>query len=356
MKLALFISSLRSGGAERVLSNLANHWAQHGHDVHLITFASREEIPFYPLDKKITVHPLNLFDDTSSGFKRIVTITKRLITIRKVSKTLKPDRILSFIDITNITVLIATFGLRFPVIVSERSDPHFHKIPYLYQKIRFLIYRFAQSVVVQTNSAQSFFKDQNNVKIIANAVLLPDNLKENCDPLHHIISVGRLIKTKDFELLIKCFSNIYLDFPHVTLVIYGEGPERENLEDLIRHLSLTDRVFLPGVVTNIQEKLVEADLFVFPSQYEGFPNALCEAMAVGLPVIASNCSGNVDVVQDGSNGVLFSVGDEKTLTERMRHLLDHPELRMQLGQKAAEISQTYSPEKIYTLWDEIVIK
>ena len=113
---------------------------------------------------------------------------------------------------------------------------------------------------------------------------------------------------------------------------------------------------MPGAVKNIQEKLAEADLFVFPSRFEGFPNALCEAMAVGLPVIASNCSGNVDVVEDGVNGVLFPVGDEAALIKQIKSLCCDPKLREKLGRKALEISDTYSPEKIYRLWDETVIK
>ncbi len=355
MKLALFISSLRPGGAERVLSNLANYWAQRGHDVHLITFASPAEPPFYPLDQKITVHPLNLLDETSSGFKRIMNIINRLITIRRVVKTLKPDRILSFVDITNIMVLIATFGLRFPVIVSERIDPHFYHILAIYKKLRYIFYPQARKVIAQTDNSLKYFDIKNGI-VIPNSVPEVSRKKINWDSIVQVISVGRLNFQKNHRILINAFQTVRLLYPHMTLTIYGEGPERENLEDLIRHLDLTDRVFLPGVVSHIEEKLAEADLFVFPSQYEGFPNALCEAMAVGLPVIASNCSGNVDVVQDGINGLLFAVGDEKALTERMLYLIDHPELWVRLGQKATEISQTYSPEKIYTLWDEIVIK
>lgn len=356
MKLALFISSLGSGGAERVISDLANHWTQCGHDVHLITFASRDEIPFYPLDEKITIHPLNLLGETLSIFKRFINIINRLIIIRQTVRFLKPDRILSFVDITNITVLMATLGLKIPVIVSERSDPHFHRIPSLYSTVRLYLYRFAKNIVVQTKSAQSFFAYQNNIRIIPNTASCPQYMATYRESLAIIVSVGRLIKSKDFSLLIRSFANIVAAFPRSRLTIYGEGPERANLERLIRQLKLENRVFLPGAVKNIQEKLAAADLFIFPSRYEGFPNALCEAMAVGLPVIASNCTGNIDVVEDGFNGLLFPIGDEEALINHIKILCGDAGLREKLGKKAMEISRTYSPEKIYRLWDETVIK
>ncbi len=356
MKLALFISSLGSGGAERVLSDLANHWAKAGHEVHLITFASENEIPFYPLDKNIRLHPLDLLDETSSFFKRGLNIIKRLWVIRNAVKTIRPDRILSFIDITNITVLMAILGLNIPVIVSERTDPHFHLIPGLYARLRLWLYPYSNKTIVQTKSAQSFFSDQDNIQIIPNAVPNSQYQVGYRDSVTTILSVGRLVQSKDFDVLIRSFSNIADDLPNATLTIYGEGAERQNLEDLIHLLKLENRVFLPGAVKNIQEKLAETDLFVFPSRYEGFPNALCEAMAVGLPVIASNCSGNVDVVEDGVNGVLFPVGDEEALMNQIKNLCCDAELREKLGRKALEISSTYSPEKIYRLWDETVIK
>src|SRR5690606_29753976 len=107
---------------------------------------------------------------------------------------------------------------------------------------------------------------------------------------------------KGFGALITAFSEIVLQKPDITLTIYGEGAERQNLESLIRGLNLTASVFLPGTVRDVEGIMYQADLFVFPSHYEGFPNALCEAMAMGLPVIASNCSGNIDIIREGVDG------------------------------------------------------
>jgi len=113
-------------------------------------------------------------------------------------------------------------------------------------------------------------------------------------------------------------------------------------------------VFLPGDVQNIQEKLLEADLFIFPSRFEGFPNALCEALATGLPTIASNCSGNVDVVQDGVNGRLFSVGNVDQLTTTSLELIHDLPQRQLLSKNAKKLPQTFSPERIYKLWDTVM--
>ncbi len=356
MKLALVISSLGSGGAERVLSDLANHWAKGGHDVHLVTFAPKSEIPFYPLHKNVKPHSLDLLEGQVSGIKRLFGIVGRLYHLRQKIKQISPDRILSFIDVMNVTVLLATLGLRIPVIVSERTDPHFHRIPRIYKIIRQYIYTYSKQVIVQTKSASGYFNNIKNVSVIPNIIHSFQNRIRGSIKNTSLISVGRLILSKNFNVLIQAFSKIHPDFPNLTLTIYGEGSERANLENLINDLKLENHVFLPGVVSDIQLKLLEADLFVFPSQYEGFPNALCEAMAVGLPVIASNCSGNIDVVQDGVNGVLVDVGDLDGLVQALTDLLVDPEKRCQIGEKAKEITQTYSAKKIYTLWDEIVIK
>ena len=355
MKLALVISSLGSGGAERVLSDLANHWAKGGQDVHLVTFASKSEIPFYPLHKNVKLHSLYLLEGQASGIKRLFGIVGRLYHLRQKIKQISPDRILSFIDVMNVTVLLATLGLRIPVIVSERIDPNFHLISGFYNFLREKIYFRAKNIVVQTISAAKYFP-LNKISVIPNLVAKPRSQKNEWIHGNNMINVGRLSSQKNHDVLIQAFSKIHPDFPNLTLTIYGEGSERANLESLIKYLKLKNHVFLPGVFLDIQSKLLEADLFVFPSRYEGFPNALCEAMAVGLPVIASNCSGNIDVVQDGVNGVLVDVGDLDGLVHALTDLLVDPEKRCQIGEKAKEITQTYSAKKIYTLWDEIVIK
>src|SRR5690606_14194702 len=170
-----------------------------------------------------------------------------------------------------------------------------------------------------------------------------------------LISVGRLSVEKNHRALIIAFSAWVKKYPDIRLMIYGEGPERASLEKIIADLALQDRVMLPGAVQNIQAALLAADLFVFPSRYEGFPNALCEAMAMGLPVVASDCSGNAEVIQDGVNGFLFPVDDMSSLTKIVFRLLENPAECQGIAKNASAIVERYGPEKVYGLWDSLIL-
>jgi len=355
MHLALIISSLNSGGAERVLTDLANYWVSKGHQVTLVTLASPDAKPFYFLDSKIRLIQLNQTQTESSFVTRLGNILRRVFCLRKTLKTLKPDVVLSFVDVMNLTALLASVGLKIPVIVSERIDPHFHHIPSLYKKIRPFLYRFAKKIVVQTNSAASFFGEnlQGIIQIIPNPVKSSKHNKIFSSTARCIITVGRLDKQKDHETLIHAFARLYPTCPHLRLTIFGEGAQRENLQNLINSLNLQERVSLPGATQEIHQKLVEADLFVFPSLYEGFPNALAEAMSVGLPVIASNCSGNIDIVRDGIDGRLFPVGDVLKLVALMEELVCDPNTRKRLGEEAKTVAERFHHDLIFHKWDQV---
>ena len=354
MNITLIISSLSAGGAERVLSNLANYWDKKGHNIIFITLAADK--PFYSLSESIRLMQIDQVSaDDEKFITRICKIAKRLYFLRKAIQKSEVDVVVSFVDVMNITTLMACVGLKIPVVVSERIDPHFHPLPRFYKFLRKCFYRYAKKVVVQTKSAEAYFTELKNVVIIPNVVRkFSPVIRDFSLPITHIISVGRLCEQKDFSTLIKAFSEIHKSHPHMMLTIYGEGSERACLESLIKSLNMTGNVFLPGTVNNIEKILSSADLFVFPSLYEGFSNALCEAMASGLPVIASNCTGNVDVVQDGINGVLFPAGDADALASIMNELVLDLRKCQKLSQNAMTLSDHYSLAKIYQLWDKII--
>ncbi|WP_207760975.1 glycosyltransferase [Holospora curviuscula] len=240
----------------------------------------------------------------------------------------------------NFTILLASIGLKAPVIASERIDPHFHYIPLLYKKIRSFLYRFAKKIIVQTNSAASYFGKnlQRIIQIIPNPVKLPKNHKFFSSTARCIITVGRLDKQKDHDILIHAFSRLYPTYPHLGLTIYGGGAERDNLQKSIS---------LPGAIQEIHQKLLEADLFGFPPLYDDFPNALVEAMSVGLPIIASNCSGNIDIVKNGVDGRIFPVGDVLKLAVLMEALVCDPNTRKRLGEKAKTVAERFHPDLIF---------
>ena len=354
MRISLVISSLSSGGAERVLSNLANYWDAKGHPITIVTLAT--DAPFYPLSQSIKLDQIDQVTAEGTCFsRRMFQLLKRVYFLRKAIVRSKPDVVLSFVDVMNITTLIACVGLKTPVIVSERINPFFHCIPSFYKLLRMYFYRRAKKVVVQTKSAAAYFETLKNIDIIPNAVQKSYALtRDFSKPIACITSVGRLCEQKGFSILIQAFAEVSKSHPHLILTIYGEGLERSNLELLIKSQGLTDRVFLPGAVADIGKALADTDLFVFPSRYEGFPNALCEAMAAGLAVIASNCTGNVDVIRDGIDGRLFPVDDVNALVLLMKELIADSEQRQRLAESAITLSDRYSANRINHLWDSVI--
>jgi glycosyltransferase involved in cell wall biosynthesis len=359
MHLTLIISSLNPGGAERILSELANYWVSQGHQITLVTLASPETKPFYFLEPKIHLIQLDQSQAELSLFMRLRNIFRRIFYMRKTIRILNPEMVVSFVDVMNITTLIATIGLKIPTLVSERIDPNFHKIPKLYSWLRFKIYPFASRIVVQTHGAAKYFPEKFKplIKIIPNPVKIPKLQKvKYSERITKIVTTGRLDPQKDHKTLIHAFYHLLQHHPYLTLTIYGEGQERVKLEELVTYLNLEDKVHLPGVIKDIEEALLNADLFIFPSLYEGFPNALCEAMAAGLPVIASNCSGNIDIVQDGINGRLFPVGKIEILTEIVLELLSDSAQSIYLAENAKKVCDNFESSYIFSAWDKCLCK
>lgn len=360
MHLLFVIPSLTAGGSEKVISELANYFASSNYSVSLIVFSASKDLPFYSLSPKINLFYLNILNryNTYNIFYRFTNIIKRVMCLRKVIIKLSPNVIISFIDTTNITTLLATYRLSIPVIVSERIDPKYHKIPVLYNYLRLITYKMAKNIVMQTVSSANYFPDtfRNYIKIIPNVVAQQVACYKLNKQVKNIVAVGRLVAQKDHQTLIKSFATLIEIMPdsNIILTIYGSGPEKQHLEQLIVSLNLQNNIYLPGVTKDIISAIKTADLFVFPSLYEGFPNALCEAMAVGLPVIASDCSGNKDIIQDVVNGRLFPVGNVQALCNIMQELINNAKERERLSVNARKITETFSEEKIYNIWTNLI--
>lgn len=362
MHIALIISSLQTGGAERVLSELANAWVSREHKISLITLTAPEEIIIYPLDTRVHLIQLNqVVGENIPLHLRLIHIVKRILRIRKALNAVKPDVIISFVDVTNVTTLLASRFLGVPVIVAERTHPAYYQLPPFYNYLRRITYFWADKVISQTSSASAYFSSLPKEKkgVIPNSVKKPGLIKNQADilrPVQHIVSVGRLCPNKGFQILIQAFADLASTNPDLKLTIYGEGMMRGNLEMQIQALKLTERIYLPGTVTDIEMALKQADLFVFPSYFEGFPNALCEAMTMGLPVIASNCSGTIDIIRDGVDGRLFSVGDTHQLTRLLQELMEDSVQRVRLSKGALTVSDRFNETSILKLWDEVLME
>ncbi|MBP9764215.1 MAG: glycosyltransferase family 4 protein [Gammaproteobacteria bacterium] len=363
MKITLVISALNAGGAERVITTLANAWAKEGENVSLITFKEPGYQSFYPLHPNVNLCNLNLRVKKRLYCPNFLIplwkLLKRTWFLRQFFKKQKPDCIIAFLDTVNITTILATLGLKIPIIVSERVDPSQHPIGSLQNFLRKVTYPLANHLVVQTTQIQNYFpkKLHQRISIIPNPVSLSSHGSQlpNIDyEKKKIIAVGRLETQKGFDLLLQAFGVVHDKQPERDLVIWAEGSERPVLEALRSHLKLEAYVHLPGLTNNIAQVLSDGSLFVLPSRYEGFPNSLCEAMAVGLPVVAFDCgSGSADIIRHNIDGLLVPAQNVNALTNAMLQLIENIELRKQYGKRAKEIIERFSLKKILKKWDEL---
>lgn len=341
LKICLIIHSLGVGGMERVMALLANDFAGRANlEVHIILIGRKRDA-VYQLSDSISVHKPEF--EFNNNRRRIDTI-KTITFLRSEVMNIKPDVILSFGEIWNNLVLISLKGINIPIFVSDRSEPgkdlgRFHN--YLRNKL----YPNAYGYIAQTLKAKEVCLANgwnSNIKVIGNPIreIACDNhtKKENI-----VLSVGRLIETKHFDQLIKMF--VEIDNPNWKLMIAGGDAKKQNLSNelkgLVQELNVEDQVILEGEQKDIDSYYCSSKIFAFTSSSEGFPNVIGEALSAGLPVVAYDCvAGPSDMIEDGKNGYLVPLFDQKIFKNRLQLLMEDAELRTKMS-KNAPPSKTY---------------
>lgn len=367
MRVTLIISSLSGGGAERVMSLMANHWARSGWDVTLVTYEQTKDLaPPYELDERVErvqldYGPLVGAVPLASRLKLVglYNVSRLVVSLRRFLRRHRPDVVISFLDLTNVFTLLATAGLALPVIVSERTDPHHHHIGRLNDALRRLTYPRAACVVTQSATALAYFSPavRRHGQVVPNMVVTPPPAPRRVEasPGKLLLALGRLEHVKGYDLLLRAFAGIAGRNPDWRLEIVGEGPQRAELERLRDQLGLADRVALPGRSNAVYDELRRADLFVLSSRFEGFPNALCEAMACGLPAVSFNCpSGPREVIRDGIDGVLVPPGDVAALAAALEALMQSEQRRATLAARAPEVMERFAVAKVMATWEAII--
>lgn len=360
-RLTLVIHSLAGGGAERYTALLANHWAERGDAVTLITLDSAAT-DAYRLDPRVERIGLDLMGESRNKAAAVSNNLRRLRSLRRAVRRSRPDRIVSVTDKTNVLTLLACLGMHRRVIAVEQVDPRRHDIGRVWSLARRFVYPLCGSLVVQTESIAQFGRSLvrgRPVHVIADAASRPEQGAVESSPAavpeardRCVIGMGRLTPQKGFDLLIQAFARIAGEHPGWTLRILGEGPERASLESLVRQYALQSRVELPGWVTDPAAVLMQADLFVLSSRYEGFPNALREAMACGLPVISFDCeTGPAEIIRDGTDGLLVPAENVEDLAKAMDRLIADEDERRRLAARAGEVTERFSTERFFREWD-----
>lgn len=351
-KIALYISSLRRGGAERVMANLAGYFYREGYQVLMVT--TRKESIEYEIPEGIVRRISEPSSEELCG-GRLSNFMKRFCRLRGIWKEEKPDVILSFIGKNNMMAILTSRGLKIPAAVSVRGEP---MEEYYNGGLRLMarqFFRFSDGVILQTKRSCGFFPKgvQRKATILRNPVH-PDFFRDRFEGEREktIAAVGRVDENKNHEMLIRAFAEIAWDFPDYRLFIYGEGEKRKELQKLAEEMGLKERILLPGNAEHVEEVIYKARVFVLPSNTEGMPNTLIEAMLLGITVIATDCpcGGPAELIEHGKNGLLVPVGDVEKMKESLQRVLENPQEADRLGRNAAQIKNLYRAEAVYGSW------
>ncbi len=351
--LMFYINSLNQGGAERVLLQLAERFAAAGYRAVFVTsFRSADEYPVPAGVERISMEQENL---PQSRLKKNIS---RISTLRKLCREYKPEALIAFMAEPNFRAVLAGAGLPVKIIISVRNTPEKEYAGRLFGFVAKYILPMADGCVFQTEDARDYFpkKLRDKSAVIMNQVSRSFFDEAPAPVKKDIYTVGRLNSQKNQAMLIRAFAR--LEGCKDRLIIYGEGPLRAELESLIKSLGLEERVKLMGLSANIPADIKSAKIFVLPSDYEGMPNALLEAMALGLCCIATDCpcGGPRAVIEDGISGRLIPVGDEAALADALQALLADEGTRNAMAKAAGARAEMFSPEAIFRQWQDYVEK
>ncbi len=358
-KVCFYINSLVKNGAQRVIVNLAHTMRQDGYEVTVVTTKIEKEQGEYELAGSINrvVSDLTAEQITDS---RIRNFLARVRKLRSIWKAERPDLIVSFIGKNNMMAILSSFFLKIPVVISVRTVPkreYYTKALKLVSKTLFV---FAKGIVLQTRDAMDYFP----AFIRRKAVILPNPLNPafirprfEGTRQDEIVAVGRLDDNKNQQMLIRAFCGLGKEFveqqcPGLKLIIYGTGENESRLRELVGQSGWQERILMPGEVDRVEETIYRSRIYVLTSKMEGMPNALMEAMALGLAVVSTDCpcGGPRTLIRNGENGILVPVDDDAALTEALKKILTDPGLEKRLGENAAGLGRELSPERVSRQW------
>lgn len=340
-------ASMIRGGAERVVSILANHYAAAGWDVSILMLLHSHV--GYELDPTIRIIDISN-DKVNAGLR----FPKLVMQGRKILKEVRPDVLVSFMDNVCLVMGFAIRGLGIRHVTSERIDPSGIRRNFALEKVLERIYASSDCCVLQTKRAWGYFPES----VRSKSRIIPNPIEVSCPASGtkrpRIVTAGRLSPQKNHMMLLEAFAGFVKGHPDYTLDIYGEGALRNALEQRITSLGLAGSITLRGNAPHLHEEISDAAMFVLSSDYEGLSNALLEAMMMGLPCISTSCSGSDEAIEDGVNGLLVPVGDSDALEDAMGRLADDEGLALMLGRNAMVSAGRFKADNVIRLWTDAI--
>ncbi|HMQ06349.1 MAG TPA: glycosyltransferase [Saprospiraceae bacterium] len=333
------------GGIARVLTELANEWVKSELNITFISCLQGNR--HYQLDNKIHfIEPE--FKRSSSFFNKLIFYPRLIVFIYKNVKKEKPHAVLSFGDVFNPIVLLSLWFVRIPVFISDRTSPDYKHSTFI-KLLKKFTYSRSDGMLCQTKHAQKYklkeYGNQLNTFVIDNPVR-KINIKEGARE-NFILYVGRFAWEKGPDRLIHAFSQLKRQCDW-RLIMAGDGPLLAEMKLLAKKLEVEDKIEFPGKVKDVDALYSKASVFVLPSRVEGFPNALCEAMIAGLPVICFDGFPADEIIHHNYDGIILKDGDIDMLSKTIQTLIDKPEERIRLGKNASIIFERLNVRNIST--------
>lgn len=350
-KILIILNDLKNGGVERVLSVLANYFADRDYKVNILAIAS-DQIS-YPLSSKVKYEYVPIM-----GIYKRVSIFKEfgvMIKIAKEIKRINPDYVIGFDDSIIIRSIPAAWLQKKRIIVSERIDPSIYGLPM--RIVRQIAYDMADAVVFQTHDAKGFFpkRTQNKSVVIPNP--LSQELPKRSNKINKdILMACRLRSQKNVHMAIKAFAKFHKNHSEYRLVIYGEGEQLNELKLLAKRLKVENNVIFPGHVDDIHNKMAECAMYLSTSDYEGLSNSMIEALAIGVPSICTDCpvGGARMMIKNIHNGILIPVGDVNACAEAMAKIADDNLFGKEIGKNAEKVREKLSVSEICPKWERLL--
>lgn len=346
-KITFIVPTLSAGGAERVVAVLSNTLASTGYNVNLILYDRVQNE--YPISKNVNVYvlPRNI-----QNKNKVVYYVKKLLLLRKIIRDINPDILIPFLPYQVEHTYVASRGLHIPMVVTVRNNPLYDTENEKQRKRRDRIAKHVEGVFLQTDTQRAYFSEEIKKKcfVVANPIsesIIKTNYTVK-NQIKRLISVGRLEEQKNFSMLIEAFYELRKYHTDLTLDIYGEGSLKEQLQQQINTLGLENFVKLCGRTNDIAGVLAEHDLFIMPSNYEGMPNSLMEAMGVGLPCISTDCpTGPRELLGENERGILIEIGNKDDLVKAIHcSLMNVDEMKIKATFAKKYIREYFSPDKI----------